>query len=175
MDLFGLKAKTAVKFIKNHRDNPDSEKKNPPSRIKSVGALADIDLFRNYDFTRKLIESFELAPNQVQVALIDPTGKNQNTLDAPEAFGEESFGLYGKVKNPSLEEFVDKEFDLLVNYSGTDWVFSEVILSRSRARLKAGFEGDAGGWQDIAINIPGNKMDTFHEELVKYLRIMNLI
>jgi hypothetical protein len=175
MDLFGLKAKTAAKFIKNQGQNPDSEKKNPPSRIKSVGALADIDLFRNYDFTRKLIESFELAPNQVRVALVDPSGKNQNTLDAPEAFGEDSFGLYGKIKNATLEEFVEKEFDLLVNYSGTDWVFSEVILTRSKARLKAGFGADDAGWQDISIKIPGNKMDTFHEELVKYLRIMNLL
>lgn len=175
MDLFGLKAKTAAKFIKNQHQNPDSGKKNPPSRIISVGALADIDLFRNYDFTRKLVESFELAPNQVQVALIDPSGNNQNTLDAPEAFSEECFGLYGKIKNATLEEFVDKEFDLLVNYSGTDWVFSEVILARSKARLKAGFDTDGENWQDIAINIPGNKMDTFHEELVKYLRIMNLI
>ena len=175
MDLFGLKAKTAAKFIKNRHQNADAEKKNPPSRIKSVGALADIDLFRNYDFTRKLIDSFGLAPNQVQVALVDPSGKNQNTLDAPEAFSEESFGLYGKIKNATLEDFVDKEFDLLVNYSGTDWVFTEVILARSRARLKAGFERENEGWQDIAIKIPGNKMDTFHEELVKYLRIMNLI
>ncbi len=175
MDLFGLKAKTAAKFIKNHHQNPNAEKKSPPARIKSVGALADIDLFRNYDFTRKLIESFDLAPNQVQVALIDPSGKNQNTLDAPEAFSEESFGLYGKIKNATLEEFVDKEFDLLVNYSGSDWVFSQVILARSMARLKAGFEEEGAEWQDIAIRIPGNKMDTFHEELVKYMRIMNLI
>ena len=175
MDLFGLKAKTAVKFIKNRRQKVDSEKKIPPSRIRSVGALADIDLFRNYDFTRKLVESFGLAPNQVQVALVDPSGRNQNTLDAPEAFSEDSFGLYGKIKNPALEDFVEKEFDILVNYSGTDWVFTEVILTRSRAKLKAGFDGDDGEWQDIAIKIPGNKMDTFHEELVKYLRIMNLI
>lgn len=175
MDLFGLKAKTAVKFIKKHYENPDSGKKNPPSRIKSIGALADIDLFRNYDFTRKLVDSFDLAPNQVQVALIDPSGKNQSTLDAPEAYSEESFGLYGKIKNSTLEEFVDREFDLLVNYSGTDWVYTEVILARSQAKLKAGFDNDATGWQDIAIKIPGNKMDTFHEELVKYLRIMNLI
>ncbi len=175
MDLFGLKAKTAAKFIKNRRQNVDSEKKNPPSRIKSVGAVADIDLFRNYDFTGKLIESFGLAPNQVQVALVDPSGRNQNTLDAPEAFSEDSFGLYGKIKNATLEDFVEKEFDLLVSYSGADWIFTEVILARSRARLKAGFDSVDGHWQDIAIKIPGNKMDTFHEELVKYLRIMNLI
>ena len=72
MDLFGLKAKTAAKFIKNQHQNPDSEKKNPPNRIKSVGALADVELFSNYDFTSKLTEAFKLAPNQVQVALLDP-------------------------------------------------------------------------------------------------------
>ena len=175
MDLFGLKAKTAAKFIKNRHQNVGSEKKNPPSRIKSVGALADIDLYRNYDFTGKLIDSFGLAPNQVQVVLVDPSGKNQNTLDAPEAFSEDSFGMFGKIKDATLEDFVDREFDLLVNYGGTDWIFTEVILARSKARLKAGFDADKGEWQDIAIKIPGNKMDTFHEELVKYLRIMNLI
>ena len=175
MDLFGLKAKTAAKFIKNRHQNPDSEKKNPPNRIKSVGALADVELFSNYDFTSKLTEAFKLAPNQVQVALLDPSGKNQGRLDVPEAFSEESFGMFGKIKNSTLEDFVDREFDLLVNYSGTDWVYTEVILTRSKARLKAGFEAEGEGWQDIAIKIPANKMDTFHEELLKYLTIMHLI
>jgi hypothetical protein len=175
MDVFGLKAKTAAKFIKNRGQNAGSDKKKPPDRIKSIGALADVDLFRNYDFTGKLIKSFGLAPNQVQVVLIDPTGKNQNILDAPEAFGEDCFGLYGKIKNSTLEEFIDKEFDLLVNYCSTDWIFTQVILERSRAKLKAGFEGEGERWQDLGIKLPVNKMDAFHEELVKYLRIMNLI
>ena len=175
MDIFGLKAKTAAKFIKNRDQNPASDKKSPPSRIKTVGALADVDLFRNYDFTGKLIEAFGLAPNQVQVVLIDPAGRSQNALDAPEAFGEESFGMFGKIKNATLEDFVDKDFDLLVNYSSTDWIFTRVVLTRSKAKLKAGFKGDEESWQDIAIQVPVNKMDTFHEELVRYLKIMNLI
>ena len=175
MDIFGLKVKTADKFIKKRKQSTDEVRKTMPERIRSVGVVADIDLFRIYDFTGKLIGDFGLAPNQVQVALLDPTGKNQGTLDAPESFDQKSFGHYGKVKNPALEEFVNREFDLLINYSSAEWIFTKVILLRSRARLKAGFEAEKGDWQDISINVPVNDMDTFHEELVKYLRIMNLI
>jgi hypothetical protein len=175
MDIFGLKAKTADKFIKKRRQNPGGTKKSLPARIGSVGVVADIDLFRIYDFTPKLIADFGLAPNQVQVVLLDPAGINKDSLDAPESFDQESFGLYGKVKNPALEEFVSRQFDLLINYSSTGWIFTQVILVRSQARLKAGFDADRGEWQDISIKVPVNDIDTFHEELLKYLKIMNLI
>jgi len=175
MDVFGLKTKTAHKFIKKSRQNSGSDEKSHVGKIRSVGVVADVDLFRIYDFTGKLITSFGLAPNQVQLALLDPSGKDRGNLDAPEAFGEESFGLYGKVKNPALEEFLSKEFDLLINYSSTEWVFTEVILAHSRAKLKAGFDADNRGWQDISVKVPVNNMDTFHDELVKYLKIMNML
>lgn len=175
MDVFGLKAKTADKFIKKQLENPGSEKKTLPSKIRSVGVVADIELFRIYDFTNKLVSDFGLAPNQVQVALMDPSGREKDSLDAPETFGEVSFGLYGKVKNPTLEDFLNREFDLLINYSNTNWVYTRVVLAHSKAKMKAGFASEGGSWQDIAIDVPPNRMDTFHEELVKYLKIMNLL
>lgn len=175
MDIFGLKAKTAAKFIKKSGQSPEEVKKSLPGKIRSIGVIADVDLFMIYDFTGKLIGDFGLAPNQVQVALMDPTGNNKDNLDAPESFDQECFGLYGKVKNPALDEFVSREFDLLINYSNTEWIFTKVALARSQARLKAGFDSDNSGWQDISIKVPVNDIDTFHEELIKYLKIMNLI
>lgn len=145
-----------------------------PGKIRSIGIVADVDLFRIYDFTGKLLRDFGLAPNQVQVALLDPSGNERGSLDAPETFGEESFGLYGKVTNPALEEFLSREFDLLINYSNTDWVFARVVLAHSKARLTAGFDTGSGVRQDITVKVAPNDMDAFHIELVKYLKIMNL-
>ena len=174
MDLFGIKAKTAAKFIKKWQQNPGKEKNSAPGRIRSIGVIADVDLFRIYDFTGKLVRDFGLAPNQVQVALLDPSGNEKGNLDAPETFGADSFGLYGKVKNPALEEFLSREFDLLINYSNTDWIFTRVVLAHSKARLTAGFDSEAGVPQDISIKVPANDMDAFHNELVRYLKIMDL-
>jgi len=175
MDIFGLRAKTADKFIKKRGQNPVGEKKSPPERIRSIGVVADLDLFRIYDFTGKLVEDFGLAPNQVQLVLLDPSGRIRDSLEAPESFDQESFGLYGKIKNPALDEFLNREFDLLINYSSTEWIFTKVVLIRSQARLKAGFDSEKGDWQDISIKVPANDIDTFHKELIKYLKIMNLI
>ena len=174
MDVFGIKAKTAAKFIKNWEQKPGEEKNLVSGKIRSIGVVADVDLFRIYDFTGKLIRDFGLAPNQVQLALLDPSGKEKGSLDAPEVFGEDSFGLYGKVKNPALEEFLSREFDLLINYSSTEWVYARVVLAHSRARLMAGFDSELGFRQDISIKVPPNDMDAFHKELVRYLKIMNL-
>ena len=172
MDVFGLKKKTADKFIKNRLQNPVSRKKLKAGGIKTVGAVADIDLFRNYDFTTKLTKELGLLPHQFSFVLLDPTSQEVNNLEDNEVFNEKSFGLYGKIKSPALDDFISKEFDLLINYSSMDWTFTRVVLLRSNAKVIAGFEQEQDTIQDISINVAANRMDAFHNELFKYLKIM---
>jgi hypothetical protein len=174
MSILNLKNKTAYKFIKNNTEKTRNIDKKSIDKIKSVGVLARADLFKTYDFTDKLIEEIGLRNNTIEVALFDELKPNE-TIEIYNVYTGKAFGMYGKIKDNRLKNFVDTEFDLLINYCDSDCIFGHVTGFKSKAIIKAGFELDDSSYYDISIKVSGNKIDTFNDELVKYLNILNLL
>jgi len=174
MDVLNLKSKTAYKFIKNNSKKSNKSNKKTIDKIKRVGVLARADLFRTYDFTKKLIDEIGLREHNIEVALLDDVMPNE-TIEIYNVYTDKAFGLYGKIKDSGLKKFVDTKFDLLINYCGSDDIFAFVICFKSKAAIKAGFEYENFNFNDISIKITGNKIDTFNDELIKYLGILKLI
>ena len=175
MDPFSLKKKSAAKFIKKEAKNREAGSKKRPERIVSLGILAEANMLKNYDFTRNLTRDLGLREEEVKLALIDPEAEKTVEWDGYKVFGEDSFGMNGRIKSGELENFVRREFDLLIDYTHTPWVFSEVVLLKSRARLIAGFAAEGNDLMDISIEVPVNRIDDFHQELIRYLKILQYV
>lgn len=172
--MFNLKQATARKFIKNKAKRQAESEKKQLRRIRSVGAVADLAMFRSYDFTRKLHDLLDLPKGGLEVLLFAVDG-GANEIDGYTVCRADSFGWNGTIKQGPVKAFADKEFDLLINYGIEPQVFREVVVARSEALLKAGFGEPANPFQDISIHTPGNKMDAFHAELVRYLGVLGLV
>ena len=174
MGLLNLKNKTAHKFIKKQRKAIALNREFDVVSIKRVGILAELSLIQTYDFTKRLCEGLGLRQDDVKVFLFDVSGKGE----APGFYGmcnEKNFGLYGKIKSEALHKFVEIKFDLLINYCDPELLFPKVIMLKSKANLKAGFDTESNFFNDISVKTPGNDIDTFNGELVKYLQILKLI
>jgi hypothetical protein len=174
MGILNLKKKTAVKFIKNKQNIRPKEKKTETKKIRKVGVLAELSLFETYDFRKRLSGELGIEEEDMMVFLFDPSGK-ENSSNNSKVCNEKSFGLYGSVKAPALANFLEKKFDLLINYCEADQVYDQVIMVRSLAGLKVGYDHPNNFFNDISIKIKGNQLDTFNAELVKYLEILKLI
>lgn len=174
MGILNLKNTTANKFIKNQLKAASSERKFELKLIKRVGILAEVSLFQTYDFTKRLSEGLNLEVEDLRVCLFDPSGKD-TSLEFQRLCSEKDFGLYGKIKSEVLNKFVSRDFDLLINYCEPELLFPKVIMLKSSAKMKAGFEHEANFFNDIAIKVPGNDIDGFNRELLKYLEILKLI
>lgn len=174
MGILNLKKKTAFKFIKNKQNNLPEEKKTAVKKIKKVGVLAETSLFQTYDFTKRLCSELGIEEEEMTVFLFDRSGKD-SSLNTSKVCSEGSFGLYGKIKSPALTNFVEKKFDLLINYCEANLVYDQIIMIRSVASLKVGFEHETNRFNDISFKVDGNKIDTFNNELKKYLEILKLI
>ena len=175
MDPFSLKKKSAAKFIKKEARKTESRLKITNGRIVSLGILAEVNMLKNYDFTRKLIKEMGLREEDVKLALIDPEADKSVDWEGHKVCGEDCFGMNGRVKSGELENFVRREFDLLIDYTHSPWIFSKLILVKSNARLKAGFALGENEFTDIAIDVPVNRIDAFHQELIRYLKIMQYV
>ena len=174
MGILNLKNKTASKFIKNQRKAHGFNKEIKVKVVKRVGVLAELALFQTYNFTKRLSEALHLEPEDLKIILFDPSGSGV----APELyrlFDETHFGFNGKIKSEILNKFVSRDFDLLINYCDPELLFPKVIMLKSTAQLKAGFEHESNFFNDISVKTMGNDIDTFNDELVKYLQILKLI
>ena len=174
MGILNLKKKTAYKFIKNKQNQTQEAKKNEVRSIARVGVLAELSLFQKYDFTKSLSNGLGIRQDEIVVFLFD-SSKQGITVENHKICDEGCFGLFGKIKSLALQRFVNKKFDLMINYCEPDLVYAQIIMLRSNARLKAGFEGENNFFNDIAIRTAGNKIDTFNAELIKYLKLLKLI
>ena len=174
MGILNLKKNTAFKFIKNKQNNLPEVKKTTVKEIKKVGVLAEVSLFQSYDFTKRLCMELGIEEEELTVFLFDRRGKDK-TLNTTKVCNEYSFGLYGKIKSPALANFVEKKFDLLINYCEANLIYDQIIMIRSVAGLKVGFEHENNHFNDISFRVDGNKIDTFNNELIKYLEILKLI
>ncbi len=174
MDIFSLKKKTAYKFIKNRLDKVKKTNNIIPVKIQSVGILAESKLFEAYDFTKKLGDNFGLKPEDFKILLYENPDEDNININYP-GFFETDFGLFGKIKSDEVKNFANTKFDLLINYCASDNLFANILILRTKACLNAGFYNEKDEFYDIAIKVSSNKIDTFNEELIKYLNILRLL
>ncbi len=174
MNLKGLKNKSALKFLIRRIKNRNTEISNSTLRIQKVGILAEVELFKTYDFTKKISEDFKIHKKDFDIFLYD-NDYGEGSLDMYQSFSEKDFGMRGKMKSEQIRKFAQYEYDLLIDYCGIENVYSKIICLESKSKLKAGFKNDDYDLYDIAIDLEGNRIDTFNEELTKYLTILKLI
>jgi hypothetical protein len=174
MNLKRVKKNFVLKYLKSNVRIRGLDKLDADHKIRKVGILAESDLFQTYDFTRNLSSNFGLDRDDFEIILYQNSKKREN-LDDYGYFDEKDFSLLGKIGGKDLKKFVDTKFDLLINYCTQEDVFSEFVCVKSKAKLIAGFKNDTYDNYDISIKIERNKIDTFNEELTKYLQIFKVI
>ena len=174
MNLKGIKKNIASKYLEKHQSNSKNQEENKLDRIKTVGILAEEELFKAYDFTKKLSDDLDIHISDINVMLFQKV-KFDHSLDLYEFFSDKSFNMFGKVKDKKLKAFVDKKYDILINYCYQDNVFAHVVALQSKAKMKMSFENEITSFYHLTINIPGNKINTFNDEIIKYLKILNLV
>ena len=174
MGIASLKKKSTAKFIGQQLQQHLVRKEYELDSILSVGVLAESGLFMAYDFRKSLSQTLGLNQHEIALCLITEEPVKQPSLEE-QVFGQKDFGWNGKLKSKELKRFAEKKFDLLINYCSEDMVYGQVIMLKSKAKMKAGFGKSEHSFNDISIDITGNKIDSFNNELAKYLKLLQLI
>lgn len=175
MNFTGLKKKTAYQFAKKQLKKIKKDNKHIPESIKTIGVLADSRLFGSYDISRNLSQKLNLPHKNFEIIIFENL-KDDFVTQHYNTFSEKGFGMYGKIKEQNIIGFINTDFDLLINYCDYDSVFTTVVALRSKAKFKVGFTDEkTKELYDFTIDIEGNKIDIFNDELAKYLQILELI
>ncbi|GEL11244.1 hypothetical protein SAMN05192550_2131 [Flavobacterium glycines] len=142
------------------------------SDIKTVGLIIDESYFKD---TQSLINEIVLngiAKENIELLLF----KSKVSVD----FGIKTIKLESshlnwkaQITNKEVIEFLEKDFDLLVNYYDVEKAILLVVTHQSNAKFKVGFSSIDKRLNNLMIATNLGNYKVFVEELFRYLKILN--
>lgn len=172
MFLKRFKEKSNQKYINKILDSRNANVNGRP--INSVGIVVDYDEFNDYEVFRKFFKSININENKVKfIGFIRNEKELPNSWDS--FYHSKEFGWHGNMTNVVLQEFVDTEFDMLISYTKSNSYELNVVPALSKANFKVGIADHDERLHDCIIKVEIDQVETFKTELLKYLKVLNLI
>ncbi|MDA8594884.1 hypothetical protein N9L20_00235 [Flavobacteriaceae bacterium] len=148
-----------------------NQKKRKPKGISTIGVLCQ---GQDQSTIKRALEAvFNIDASDVW--LMDFVEKNKHTLEDDHWFSELDFSMFGRLKYNKLDDFVKKDFDLLINYQNQPSVFLNHVNLQSNAGFKVGLIDAHLDGLDMEVRECNNDIDLFNSEIIKYLKILKIV
>ncbi|WP_411768868.1 DUF6913 domain-containing protein [Winogradskyella sp. A3E31] len=141
-------------------------------KVTSIGVLLNEQEFRDSEAFHRLFKVLGLhAPKHkiLTYSIDDSIAHAQwDTF-----YGPKDFGWNGKIKNLDLQQFVERDFDVLICYYKSEDIELKQVAAMSKANFKVGISSNDERLFDLIINVKPSQFDVFASEFKKYLMILN--
>lgn len=171
MFLKGIKRKSAQKCISRLLK---VDRQLEQSKLKTIGVLVDARGFYPFPFFNELAEVFNIPNEAIKILCYHPNKKVVKEFTEA-VFTDNELGFKGKINNIEVENFINHEFDALINFYNEDELLLNLIAVQSKAKFKIGFTGINENINDFSIATDVTNITTFTFEAKKYLSILNKI
>jgi len=169
----GFKRKTNQIFF--NKQLPILLKKSnetPLSKVKKVLVLLD-DIELKQIILTDLKKVLDLQEEDIEIIVFQMKNKKLNIEET--VFLPKDFGWYGKIKSKALNNILTKKYDLLINYSKVDNIYSNLLLLQSETAFKVGFAHLDNRLYQLTISCKLEEIELFNMELKKYLTILKRV
>jgi len=142
-------------------------------KIETVGILLNFDEFNDYDVLKSFFKNLGIKDKNIKfIAYLNKDKVPPNSWDT--FFYADDFGWRGKINNVSLNDFIAKNFDLLISYYNTQSYELNVVTALSKAHFKIGIANYDERLHDFIINIKTSQIEIFKDEVLKYLKVLKI-
>jgi len=174
MILKGFRNKAIKKNIESYLQKRDKDT-NTLQSLNTLAVLVDASQSIDIISIVKLANELGVNPDRLKVMSFKEGQKEIEDDNNSAYFNEHSFGLGGEVKRKTLNEFIQKEYDVLINFYAQDKLELNFVAAASKAKLKVGFAATDNRINDLVIGTPVVDTTLFIAELKKYLKILQII
>ncbi len=147
-------------------------KKPTNNKVKRVAVLLDNETLINVVISN-LTNKLPFKKEQITVYTFREYSKKQE--ESSEFFSDNEFGFKASLKSDNLKNFVKNDFDLLINYTKSANLFTNMVTLLSQAELKVGFAEIDDRLFDIVVSDATFNEAVLNQEIKKYLTILNKI
>ena len=165
-----FKQKSGRKFIRQTLEKPTPESTRSKG-VRKIGCIVDLDKFDDADVFYEFLDAFKLQPNAVKI-IGYKSYYDKNSPYATPVFSDKDLGWNGDVENSYALEFLNREYDVLVNYYDDNNLLLNLMSLKTKARLKVGFIKVGPDFNDLMVDTPITEFKTFKTELTKYLGVL---
>ncbi len=135
-----------------------------------VAVLLDEVQFSDINLISKHLKSHQLGSTEIIYKIYKEPKKSEKGQSLLVTYND--FSLKGEVINPGLNDFIKKDFDLMINYYDKDVTVLKYVNLLSNAKMKIGFSVLNCTVNQLDINVPIKESQTFFSELKKYLTLI---
>jgi hypothetical protein len=144
------------------------------SKVESLGVIINLEETDDFNLFKPLATKLKIHPNNFKViGFLRDKNVNLNAWDL--CFDEKDFGWKGEIKNIELKSFLDKKFDVLINYYLTEDLELKLMTAASQANFKIGILQSDERLNDLIIKTKIKEFNVFENEVFKYITILNKI
>lgn len=144
----------------------------------TVGIIFNATSEESYTITKEFVKFLESKKLKVErLGFVDNKELRDFYKQTPTAkyFSKKNINWYGKPKSPDVDEFINKEFDILIDLSLIDEYPIIYISSLSKAKFKVGRFSGKAEFLDFMIDISENPTHKFLiEQIKRYLSQLNV-
>lgn len=172
MILKTIKEKKLNSIIKKKLSQRNTGSAYSGSEFVSALCLINFDEVKDIKQLYKLAEELEI--EEAEFKIIGYVNKIDKTEPYPIAvFSDNSILITGSVNNFKVNHYLEKEYDLVINYYNEKALPLLLISALANARFRIGLGQDNTDFNDLTLKGPIDDFEYFKEELVKYLKILN--
>lgn len=164
-----IQKKQLQKKIELYLKNRDISNLN--DSVVTIGYLVDEDLFQDFEKLFEVSKEMGLKNKDVKIFTFMEVKKKIPSLRQNQINNKE-FSWKGIIQNQNANEFLNKPFDVLIAYYNNENDYLDLMLAKSKAKFKVGFEGVDSRMLDLIIDIDLLNINDFKRELMKYLKVL---
>jgi len=143
-------------------------------KIESIGLLVDETYFsKTADLWNEILKQ-GFKNEQITLLVYKDKIKPKEVLKEP-FLALKNISISGEIDKPEVIAFLDKPFDLLINYYDVNKPGLMLLSLKSKAKFKVGFETVDKRVNHFIIKELVDNYKEFISELFKYLKILNKI
>ena len=144
------------------------------AKIRTVGIVFDETYF--YEKESLIAQLVENGINEDLIGILVYKNKIKKSekFDYP-VFTHRDLSWRATFEKSEVRDFIEKEFDLLINYYDTEKSALLIVSNLSSAHFKVGFASVDKKLNHFMINTNAENYKVFSDELFKYLKILNKI
>ncbi len=163
-------------FLKNKLKNSlvNINFESTTKKVDSIGVLIDESIFTDKELLLKSLEENFFEKQNIKILLFRNTIKKTENFDYP-IFSNDHLSWNGTFEKQEINDFLNQNFDLLINYYDTDKTPLLYASMQSKATFKVGFSSVDKRLNQFMIDTTVENYNIFVTELFKYLKILNKI
>jgi len=142
------------------------------ANIETVGLIVDESYFSHTQLLVKELVSNGIVEENIELLVYKSKLKKDFTSSVTK-LGSSYLSWKGQIENQAVNDFLAKDFDLLVSYYDVDKAVLLVATHESKAKFKVGFSAIDKRLNNLMINTNSENYKIFVQELFRYLKILN--